>query len=174
MKRSIFILSACVVSTLGLLAADQRPVKDIRAVLSREEFTRSGLNKLSEDELVQLSGSLFGWFEEASTDATTGQTGKVTLLQEKAFGEELIPEKQKEKKENEPDSIRLKIPGRFSGWDGKTYFRLDNGQVWKQVDNQTFYVNIKDPEVEISKGMFGTYFLSVVNYGSKCKVKRVK
>jgi len=190
-------------STLFLLAvvgvswsqqADRKPKKDVRDVISQEQFTKAGLDKLTSNELQELSGALYGWQALALpkpdpvtasgsdseapsvTDSSVVKDPKpvVTARQEQEFGREVIEEKKEErKKKAEPKEIVTSIQGEFKGWSGNTVFRLENGQVWRQSDKSKFHVRVKDPKVEIEKGFLGTYFLSIEGYGARCKVKRV-
>lgn len=74
----------------------------------------------------------------------------------------------------QPDSIRSRVPGLFLGWTGDTVFRLENGQVWRQVESTTFGVRLQDPEVEISRGWLGGYLLSVEGFNRTVRVERVE
>lgn len=156
-----------------LQAAEQTPIKDIRGILSREEFNRSGLNKLSEQELLELSGNLYGW-KNIPVEVKKTTPEKVTVIQEEAFGGETVRVKKSDQSPAKPTSIRTRIVGDFKGWNGKTRFILENGQVWKQTDKKKFYLKRTNPEVEIRKGVLGGYFFSLIGSGSKCKVQRVK
>jgi hypothetical protein len=153
--------------------AKTEPLKHIRSVVTREEFLRSGLNKLTEEELNELSGILYGW-NETTEIAPVSSTPKVSIEQESAFGDESIPVEKDKSTPPDASSIRSRIKGDFSGWKGGTRFQLENGQVWKQTDKKSFYLKRENPEVEIRKGLFNAYYLSVVGFGSECKVKRVK
>lgn len=72
------------------------------------------------------------------------------------------------------DSIRSRVPGLFLGWTGDTVFQLENGQVWKQVESGSFGVRLENPEVEISRGWFGGYFLAVEGLNRRVRVERVE
>ena len=76
--------------------------------------------------------------------------------------------------ERQVDSIRSRIPGLFLGWAGDTVFRLENGQVWKQVESGDFGVRLQDPEVEISRGWLGGYFLRVEGLNRRVRVERIE
>ena len=73
-----------------------------------------------------------------------------------------------------PSAIRSRIPGDFSGWDGRTHFALENGQVWRQTEPGVFSVRLTNPIVVIEKGLMGAFYLRVEGYGSRIRVKRVK
>lgn len=46
-------------------------------------------------------------------------------------------------------AIESTISGEFSGWDGETIFKLDNGQIWKQAEYDYTYSYSYRPEVTI-------------------------
>ncbi|MEJ2131375.1 MAG: hypothetical protein P8Y95_07095, partial [Gammaproteobacteria bacterium] len=56
---------------------------------------------------------------------------------DKEFGAEQLRETQEEP--DEAESITSHIVGEFSGWDGKTEFRLANGQIWRQRHPARYY-----------------------------------
>lgn len=187
--RSRFLKKLLPLGLLLLLTvpaiAEEPPTKHIQDVLSPEEFHRAGLEKLSESELEYLSGLIYG--REASQPivaqqpespvserkSTSEPKPEKTVSSENQFGaENIVPAKKDEPKI--PNSIQSSIAGKFTGWSGGTVFELENGQVWKQISRDRFKVNLTDPKVEVFKSSFGTYFLKVEGYGSRCKVKRIK
>lgn len=187
----------CLFTVVGLIWSqplDREPKKDIRDVISQEQFTKAGLDKLNPVELKELSGALYGWktvkLSQAEAVVSTASNPTlpaisekpneedkkpvVTARQEQEFGNEAIKEKkEKQEKKSEPKEITTSIAGDFRGWNGNTVFRLENGQVWRQTDKTKFSVRVKNPKVEIEKGFLGTFFLSIEGYGARCKVKRV-
>ncbi len=65
-----------------------------------------------------------------------------------------------------------RISGDFSGWDGETVFRLENGQVWRQrLRGRYFYSGPPQPEVRITRNYLGFYKLTVVETGKSIGVK---
>jgi hypothetical protein len=75
----------------------------------------------------------------------------------------------------EPDEIQSMIEGEFTGWTGKTVFKLQNGQVWKQVDpSRKVVFKATNPKVSIRKAVFGSYRLKVEGLNSTVTVRRVK
>jgi len=104
-----------------------------------------------------------------SPEASSGPQGESAAVAE--FGAEQI---------EEPPITLLegRLVGDFNGWTGKTVFTLDNGQVWRQTNN-----NLRDykprspipqPKVTISKGLFGSYNMQVDGVKRIVQVKRVK
>lgn len=71
-------------------------------------------------------------------------------------------------------SLTARIVGRFVEWRKGTLIRLDNGQVWKVMDDKSaYYPRLPDDaEVEITRGMFG-YRMQIKAIERGVYVKRV-
>ena len=68
-----------------------------------------------------------------------------------------------------------RIAGPFTGWDGKTKFVLENGQVWQQVEAGSLRgVSIDSPAVEIEPAFLGSWLLRVEGYNQRLRVRRIK
>jgi len=72
-------------------------------------------------------------------------------------------------------SIKAHIVGAVKSWDKGTQFKLDNGQVWKVVDDGArYYEGIPDnPEVTIERGVFSAFWMDIATVRVRVKVKRV-
>lgn len=90
------------------------------------------------------------------------------------FGREKQVQAELEKRQPAAREIQTRMAGVFTGWTGRTVFRLDNGQVWQQVEPGVFSVSLDSPNVTIRKGRLGAFYLGVEGYGSQVKVKRLK
>ena len=113
--------------------------------MSPETFRASGLHKLSPEELSTLNHWLDGRFSE------TRERALETV--------------------NPPDEIRSHIDGNFTGWDGKTVFRLKNGQTWVQRTKGRWKHRVLDPEVIIKRNLFGFFRMTLVEEGRSIGVK---
>lgn len=75
------------------------------------------------------------------------------------------------------DRIEARLVDTFNGWSGSTVFRLDNGQVWRQLKNNARPWKPREPMVEplvtIERSMFGGYRLRVDGVNRTVQVKRV-
>ena len=172
----IKIIVALLLLNIGIFtwAGSEMPVpkKHIQDVLDSGQFEKSGLNKLTETELNELSGALFGWKGEPFSEGDTVRVAENDSNGRVAdFGKETLPVSQEDKPS---ENLGSRILGTFTGWKGKSVFHLENGQVWRQIDNSIFVITIENPEIVIEKGLFGTYYFQIKGYGSRCKVKRVK
>ena len=82
----------------------------------------------------------------------------------------------KRKDDGHDATIYSNIVGNFTGWEGdNTVFTLENGMVWKQVENDSFHVRAtENAEIMIKKGMMGGWRLSMVGYNNTVRVKRIE
>ena len=151
------------------LAADEG-FSSLEEQMTGQEFQAAGLDKLSPQELESLNG----WIRRhslATLDAPAA--GVAAVGAETQVQDRRGLKGEKEKEDRTPISSR--IVGRFSGWDGQTVFKLENGMIWAQADKDKFFTKeVEDPVVLIEPGMFGTWRLSVEGYNSNCRVERIQ
>ena len=136
-------------ATSSAMAEDKFP--GVKALMNDAEFTETGLEKLSPEELKALDAWLVRY-----------TAGDAEVLQ--ASNEEV----KKAQKEHE---VLARITGDFKGWQGKTIFRLDNGQVWVQrLDGRYAYKGSPNPEVRIKRNWAGFYRMTIVETGKSIGV----
>lgn len=152
----------------AVLAKEFPGVKDL---MSPQEFKEAGLNKLSPSELEALNG----WLLRYTTDDVPELVKEVPELKEAvALKAAVAPAPQPLAPEPEPERIDSRIDGKFKGWTGKTVFKLQNGQVWKQRQSGKYYKKIESPEVEITKNLLGFYVMKIVETDKRIGVKRIR
>ncbi len=140
--------------------------------MDEAEFRAAGLHKLSPEELAVLNR----WLNKAPQQPQAAPNSVETRVTKAApkvteFGQEQL---EVPVAAEVPSAIRAHIEGEFRGWDGKTIFRLDNGQVWQQrIGGRYRGPKMTDPEVEIVKGRFG-YYLEVLSSNRSVGVKRIR
>jgi hypothetical protein len=68
------------------------------------------------------------------------------------------------------------LRGEFSGWTGRTIFRLDNGQIWKQAASDLYVTKTEeDVQVVIYKSKSGYWRLRILDdRGAWVTVERLK
>lgn len=84
------------------------------------------------------------------------------------FGAELLGDG------TDTQEIHSRIVGEFSGWRGNTEFRLENGQVWRQAEQDRVIYSLTAPAVTIRRGAFNTYRLSVEGVRRSIRVRRIR
>jgi hypothetical protein len=130
---------------------------DIRKLMTPEEFEAAGLDKLSPQEIEALNRWVVRYTAHEAPEVRR-QDAVVKVEAAKADAE----------------GIKTRIAGAFSGWDGDTVFRLQNGQVWKQRLEGRWHYRAESPEVELRKNMMGFWVLRVVEPDKAIGVKRLQ
>jgi len=140
--------------------------------MTGKEFMAAGLGKLSAEELAALNA----WIRARSlATLDSPKAGAVAGTAIVAETQEDMRGFKTEKDEPDRTTITSRIVGRFSGWDGQTVFKLENGMIWGQADKDKFWVKeVENPVVTIEPGMFGTWRLSIEGYNSNCRVERIQ
>jgi hypothetical protein len=149
-------------------ASGQQAFSSLEEQMTGAEFKATGLEKLSADELAALNNwvrgrSLVTLDAPAAGVATATGSGDA-----RGFETQKISDMDK-------TTITSNLVGKFSGWDGQTTFKLENGMIWQQADKDKFYIKeVENPVIIIEPGAFGTWKLSVEGFSSKCKVERIQ
>jgi len=71
------------------------------------------------------------------------------------------------------DVIESRIDGEFSGWEGETIFKLDNGQIWQQASYAYMYSYKYRPKVLIFRTR-GGYEMQVDGVSQRIRVTRLR
>lgn len=79
-----------------------------------------------------------------------------------------------EQERNDEKYIRSRLDGEFTGWSGRTLFKLENGQVWRQSEPGRFRAQIDRPLITIERGVFNSYRLKVEGMNRSIRVKRIR
>jgi len=153
-----------------------RQLADFTEMMSDEELASAGLDALTPEQQAALN-ELFRKYTKQ----------EIKTVREEAK-QEAIAEIAKDDKSgfmgleqitnwidfNSPELIETSIVGPFKGWTGNTFFKLENGQVWKQRDGgKVNYRKSMNPKVEIFKTI-GGYRMRVEGYRQSVGIKRVR
>ncbi|MBT8049073.1 MAG: hypothetical protein HKN57_14090 [Xanthomonadales bacterium] len=159
MKKVLNVLILLLLSIPVLAAAD---FSSLEEQMTGKEYAAAGLDKLSPSELSALNA----WIR----DHSLGTLSTVAAVTDTAAADD--EEKDKDKKRN---TITGTLVGKFSGWDGQTVFKLQDGSIWVQADKDKFHIKeVENPTVVIEPGMFGSWHLSIEGHDSECRVKKIQ
>ncbi|SFF65628.1 hypothetical protein SAMN04488120_11819 [Fontimonas thermophila] len=89
------------------------------------------------------------------------------------FGAEDLPPS-RSPAENGPDRIESRLTGPLNGWKKGTLFELENGQVWRCIDDREVYWVADRPKVTIRRGFMGNYWLKVEGLNTQARVRRIR
>jgi len=153
--RTLLPLTLLLASTSAPLAhADDTSTLEER--MSYKDFTRLGLDKLSQDQLRGLND----WFNAHGLScppaAATGAnpTGAAPATAAAA----------------PPGRTTSRLVGDFTGWEKGTVLTLANGQRWEIRDDEPLVASHEpSPEVTVEKGLFG-WRLSVAGHAELAHV----
>mgnify|MGYP003674835857 CR=1 FL=1 len=137
-------------ATLPVFSADD---PDIRELMTAEEFAASGLSRLSDEEFDVVNR----WLLRYSGQAVAGENSASPAVQGL-----------------DSYTVRSRIDGEFTGWNGPTRFPLKNGQVWETKSTRRYSYTATDPEVEITRNWIGSYRLRVLDTDKSINVKRIR
>jgi hypothetical protein len=164
---------------------------DFTRTLTPEKMQAAGLAKLTPEELAELETLVqqykAGEPARAPVPATAVTTAKAPAAPESnqaaksakilpAWVGALLTLERIGSKGAKPEAMEGRIKGEFSGWEKRTLFRLENGQVWTQVNDDS-YVHapvLQSPRVKITPASFGTFWMDVEGVNLPCRVKPVR
>lgn len=130
--------------------------------MTEAEFKAAGLDKLSPEELSRLNAFI------------AGETGKAASALPAATPAQDL--RGFEQRTGADGTIYTSITGEFRGWSKSgERFRLDNGQVWQITDSTSrLKVMLTNPDIVIEPGALGAWYMKVVGYNTRARVKRIK
>ena len=104
------------------------------------DYEAAGLQKLDPAEREKLDAFIRNYVAVSNERVATTAVDKAV----------------KENKVSAPEVIQSRIVGPFTGYNGRTRFKLENGQTWVQGQRDSAYFpKIDSPPVIIVKGAFG-------------------
>lgn len=165
---SAILLLAVLLLAAYLATAHADAARNVRDLMAPSDFSASGLEKLSDEELSHLSE----WVEryrDAAVDAPPVAPKRPSQM---TAGEKA--ELEREKKEEKDFELAAKVIPAFRGWSGKTVFHLDNGQVWQQRQAGTMRYSGDDSSVIITRNLMGRYVMVHTDSGRAVGVRRLR
>lgn len=175
-SRLRMLASAAILLGLASPALAQRVVEgDLQQQMTPAEFKAAGLDKLSPAELAALNG----WLQGKVAAVTAGVREQVREeVREEAREEgrqEVIVKNRGFFDFGSKEPIVSTLQGEFRGFGKGRRYVLANNQEWEQTDDATLAgVRRTDPEVSISPGVMGVWYLQIKGVNTKAKVQRVK
>jgi len=170
------LATAAILLGLASPALAQRVVEgDLQQQMTPAEFKAAGLDKLSAAELAALNG----WLQGKVAAVTAGVREQVREeVREEAREEgrqEVIVKNRGFFDFGSKEPIVSTLQGEFRGFGKGRRYVLANKQEWEQTDDVTLAgVRRTDPEVSISPGVMGVWYLQLKGVNTKAKVQRVK
>jgi hypothetical protein len=158
----------------------------LEQAMTKEERSRSGVDSLSAEQRKFLNNWLQQRYEtgptnlQTETDSSanrTKQTSEEQVIEaevERRVAQELATRKQPAKAAVNNGPFEATLVGDFTGWRGKTVFRLDNGEVWRQRSSSQYRHRGSDQRVKFDKNWMGGWEMTVVSSGKSVLVSKVR
>ncbi|MDR2872125.1 MAG: hypothetical protein LBV45_06320 [Xanthomonadaceae bacterium] len=152
----------------GAVCAQQTMTSDIERQMTPAEFTASGLDKLTPQELAALNAWLQGKVRQetaAAAAAARAETKKEIEDENRGFFHF-----------GSREPIISIISGTFTGFAQGRRFQLENGQIWEQIEPASLAgVRQENPHVAIRPSMIGNaWYMQIRGYNTTAKVRRVE
>lgn len=153
-----------VVLLLGVLAS--APAQErFTDRLSEEERKAMGLDRLSPEQVAALNALVQR--DRQQGVAQVREQAKAELREEvKAQVKAEVRQQAKAEARTELQQAReaetrvlSRIAGKYSGWDGATQFKLENGQVWRQAEPGVFYTKPVENAAVLIEKVYGGWRL---------------
>ncbi len=137
----------------------------VQKALSPEQYSATGLNKLSPEERANLDNYLRGYFN--------GATERVVQKATEVASAKAVDQAVKQHKVEPPQLIESHIVGTVSSWKSDQVFTLENGQRWKVIDNSNNHFRpVENPDVFLVRDYLG--FKMAIAGGGTVRVKRMQ
>ena len=91
---------------------------------------------------------------------------------EAGFGAESIRKSASD--DSAPQRIQSRVIGKLEGWKKGDLFRLENGQIWKCIDDRDYVLRLENPAVTIHRSFIGSYFMRFDGINAQPRVRRVE
>lgn len=171
MRRTLIVLFALCFASLAL--AQSQNFSSLEERMTAKDFRAAGLEKLSDAELAALNA----WIERNIRLADPVGGAAAAAGQTQVAADTGVPsavDSQVGFETARRDEFSSSIKGTFKGWFGKTKFELENGQVWQQVEEDRYPMNVENPTIYIEPGAFNSWRLRVDGYNRTTPVKRIR
>jgi len=179
----------------GLILGSVATGQNFETQLTPAEQQTIGLDKLSAAERAALFEAIERYKTTGVTAAVAAVETKAEVAQAKAVQAAAVAAVDDYKKNEEPgmvakalelfkreesektrDRFTSVLVGKFRGWEGNTSFYLENGQVWRQTNDDRYYPQAaENVSVVIYQAGSGYYRMQILDdKGAWVTVKRVR
>ena len=165
---------------LAMLLAATAQADDLREELQRcAELENEQVRLACYDTLARISA-------EAVSEAHSEGVGAAAPPETPEAAASPAPEQDSEKSltdrffgmlpgsDDGDNKIKSRVVGEIEGLRRGKRFELENGQVWRQVDDTNRNYSATNPKVEIKEGFMSSYRMRLEGINARIRVRRVK
>ncbi len=173
-RTGMFLLA--VLLTLASTAAQAQSPSPSRLeqMMGSERFKQAGLNLQSPTQLKVLQDWIVAHGEDLAEVQPASEAASASSAAIKSNRGWFGGSGKAAKKADGPSSTVIsKIDGEFAGWRGSTTLQLENGQQWRIKDGSSLSVRapLDHPQVTVTPGMIGGWYLKVKGYNTSALVE---
>lgn len=133
-----------------------------------------GLDRLTADQLRALDEAVERYRKTGEAKVAEAAVENYRKQEEPGVISRAMDALRQQHADERMEKVESRIVGRFNGWDGRTAFSLENGQIWQQTSSDRYYTkSLENPEVTVFKASSGYWRLKLPD-GAWVTVKRVK
>lgn len=159
MIKKLYLTLTFVLCAFAVLRAQESSFRGLDKAMDSETYERAGLSKLTAEERTVLDDFIRGYVAGKQKAAAN------------AAAADAVDRAVKENKVKPPDIIESTMVGPYKGYGPRTFFNLENGQLWRPTQGDVVNVSpIQNPKVIITRDTFG-YKMFIEGAGS-IRVKR--
>ena len=188
MPKLLVSLVLCLLPALVQAESGGGGFEGLAAEMTDEERAAAGIDGLSPEQQEYLDSWLRSRFQRQSSvvtapdvpprEATVSaaeQEQAIAVEVERRVEVELAAARQAEqvREQTADDPFEASVTGGFNGWSGKTVFKLDNGEVWRQRNDKVYRYLGDDPRVSFRRGLLGLWRMTVLSTGVSVAVAPV-
>ncbi len=155
---TVFLITLLGGAVVASAQGDNSNFPGVQKAMSPKAFEQAGLNKLTPEERARLDEFIRSYATSTNQVAAAAAVDRAV----------------KEKKvSSQPEVIQSRIVGRYTGYNGRSHFTLENGQVWAQSQQESrAYPPSDSPPVLIVKGTAG--YRMYILAGGDIRVSRIR
>ncbi len=163
-------------STLLILLPTQAAenVPDIESLMTEDELRATGVEQLNAGQIEALNAWLLryrngeiGTAVDEVPVSTSNDSSSNTAPAATPVPDVYPPPRERVE-------IFSRIAGEFEGWEGRTRFSLENGQVWEQRRRGRWKTSLTSPEVRLYQNFIGAWEMEVVEEDRRIGVRRIR
>ncbi len=159
------------------MTPDERVKSGIDSLTAQQrEFLNSWLKaRYGEPPHIEASASDTAIVSAPTTAVTTETTAQAIETEvERRVAAKLAATQTSKQSPKDYVPLEARLVGDFKGWTGKTVFKLDNGQVWRQRSSANYRHRGSDMRVKFKKNWMGGWEMTVVSSGQTVLVRKVQ
>ncbi len=165
-------LLATVLAVVATVAQAQQPSR-LEQMMGSERFKAAGLEQQSPAQLQVIQDWIVAHGVELAETQPASEAASASSAASTSRRGWFGGGSTTKKADGPSSTVISKIDGEFTGWRGSTTLQLENGQQWRIKDGSSLSIRspLDRPQVTITPGMIGGWYLKVKGYNTSALVE---